>query len=87
LIASLITLLGGAAAWPIVGRAQQRPGVPVVGWLGVETREAEDFRVLPFRQALKEAGYIEGQNLAIELKSRRFITRSPRRRAAGSFEA
>jgi putative tryptophan/tyrosine transport system substrate-binding protein len=63
-----ITLLGGAAAWPLTAGAQQQPAVPVVGWLGAETREAEDFRVVPFRQALKEAGYTEGQNLAIEYR-------------------
>src|SRR5262245_58469066 len=62
----VITLLGAAAAWPIAAGAQQQPAVPVVG--GPETREAEDFRVVPFRQALKEAGYTEGQNLAIEYR-------------------
>src|SRR5262249_58353376 len=39
-----------------------------IGWLGTESPEGEDYRVVPLRQGLKEAGYIEGQNLAIEYR-------------------
>jgi putative ABC transport system substrate-binding protein len=65
-----IALVGsGVAGWPLAARAQQQQSaMHLVGWLGSETREAEDIRVIPFRQGLKEAGYIEGQNLVIEYR-------------------
>jgi ABC-type uncharacterized transport system substrate-binding protein len=63
-----ITLLGGAAVWPLVGRAQQ-PALPVVGFLrSVSLADAADI-VTAFRQGLKDTGYIEGQNVVIQLRS------------------
>jgi putative ABC transport system substrate-binding protein len=60
-----ITLLGGAAAWPLAARAQQA-GMPVIGWLGSTPPQPQ--HVLPFVQGLNANGYIEGQNLAIEYR-------------------
>jgi ABC-type uncharacterized transport system substrate-binding protein len=64
-----ITLLGSmAVGWPLIAHAQQ-PAMPVVGFLrSVSLADAADL-VTAFRQGLKETGYIEGQNIAIELRS------------------
>ena len=62
-----IKVVGGAAAWPLVARAQQSP-VAVVGFLSAGAREAYSELMHPFHRGLQEVGYIEGQNLTVEAR-------------------
>jgi ABC-type uncharacterized transport system substrate-binding protein len=72
-----ISLIGGATAWPLAARAQQS-AIPVVGYLGLTTAEADAYLIAAFRDGLAEAGFVEGRNIAVDsLFAERDISRLP----------
>jgi putative ABC transport system substrate-binding protein len=65
---TFITLLGGAAAWPLAARAQQPGTLPTIGYLGSATPATQGQWVAAFVQRLRELGWIEGRTIAIEYR-------------------
>jgi putative ABC transport system substrate-binding protein len=63
-----ITLLGGAAVWPLAARAQQPAKLPTIGLMGANTPQAESQWIAAFGQRLRELGWIEGRSVAIEYR-------------------
>jgi putative ABC transport system substrate-binding protein len=63
----LITLLSGAAAWPVAARAQQ-PTMPVIGYLGSQSPDVTADYLRGFRQGLKDSGHIEDQTVVVDYR-------------------
>ena len=73
----IVTLGSAAAAWPLAARAQQS-AIPVVGYLGVASAQAEAYLLAPFRKGLSEAGFDEGRNVTIDYRfAERDVSRLP----------
>jgi putative ABC transport system substrate-binding protein len=63
-----ITLLGGAAAWPLAARAQQSGKLQTIGFMGPATPLVEGQRLAAFVQRLRELGWMEGRNITMEVR-------------------
>src|SRR5262245_39330509 len=63
----VVALLGGTAMWPLAASAQQ-PAMPVIGFLHPASPDGNADRVRALRQGLKDAGFVEGENVAVEYR-------------------
>src|SRR5262249_56178121 len=64
----VMTVVGGAGAWPLAARGQQARNLPTIGFLGASTAPAQRQWTDAFVQRLRELGWIEGRNIAIEYR-------------------
>jgi putative ABC transport system substrate-binding protein len=72
-----ITLIGGAAAWPLAARAQQAGKVACIGYLDIGPASARADRVEAFRAGLRDLGHVEGRNIAIEFRFAETVEQLP----------
>src|SRR5262245_23104676 len=72
----IVTLGSAAAVWPLAARAQQA-GMPLIGFLEIRSPERIAERLRAFRQGLKETGYVEGENIAIDYRWAEQMERLP----------
>jgi putative ABC transport system substrate-binding protein len=63
----VMSLIGGAAVWPLAARAQQR-ALPVIAYLSSRTADSDASMLVSFRRGLGDVGYAEGRNVAIEYR-------------------
>jgi hypothetical protein len=76
---AFITLLAGAAAWPLVARAQQPAKLPTIGFLGSQTPSTAGQWVAAFVQRLRELGWIEGRTVGIDFVGQTATPSGPQR--------